>query len=121
MPDELSVQIPILKEVLDAMNIPRYELAGWEADDLIGTIAGRCEQEGWECVIVTGDKDSFQLVTEKTHVRHVKTRLGQSETKEYDVAAFEEEYGFEPLKMIDLKALMGDPSDNIPGVAGIGV
>ena len=91
-----------------------------EADDLIGTIAGQCERAGWDCVIVTGDKDSFQLVTEKTHVRHVKTRMGQSETKEYDVPAFEEEYGFEPHKMVDLKALMGDPSDNIPGVAGVG-
>jgi DNA polymerase-1 len=120
MPDELAVQMPVLKEVLDAMNIPRYELAGWEADDLIGTIAKKCEDAGWECVIVTGDKDSLQLVTDTTHVKHVKSRMGQTETKEYTPEAFLEEYGFEPLKMVDLKALMGDASDNIPGVAGVG-
>ena len=120
MPDELAVQMPILKEILDAMNIPRYELAGWEADDLLGALAKSCEAEGWECVIVTGDKDSLQLVTDLTRVKHVKTRMGQTETKEYTPAAFVEEYGFEPPKMVDLKALMGDSSDNIPGVAGVG-
>ena len=120
MPDELAVQMPILKDVLDAMNIPRYELAGWEADDLLGALAKKCEAEGWECVIVTGDKDSFQLVTELTRVKHVKTRMGQTETKNYTADAFFEEYGFAPIKMIDLKALMGDTSDNIPGVAGVG-
>lgn len=120
MPDELAVQMPILKDVLDAMSIPRYELAGWEADDLIGTIAQKCEASGWECVIVTGDKDSLQLVSGTTHVRHVKSRMGQTETIEYTPETFSEEYGFEPLKMVDLKALMGDSSDNIPGVAGIG-
>ncbi len=120
MPDELAVQMPVLKDVLDAMNIPRYELAGWEADDLIGTIAKKCEDDGWACVIVTGDKDSLQLVSDLTHVKHVKTRLGQTETIEYTPASFTEEYGFEPLKMVDLKALMGDVSDNIPGVAGVG-
>lgn len=120
MPEELVQQMPILKEVLDAMRIRRYELEGWEADDLIGTIAAKCEEAGWECTIVTGDKDSFQLITETTHVKHVKTRMGQTETKEMDLAAFWEEYGFAPIRMIDLKALMGDSSDNIPGVAGIG-
>ncbi|NLT15379.1 MAG: DNA polymerase I, partial [Clostridiales bacterium] len=120
MPEELAVQMPILKDVLDAMNIPRYELAGWEADDLIGTIAQKCEEAGWECVIVTGDKDSLQLVTDTTHVKHVKSRLGQTETKEYTPETFSEEYGFDPPKMVDLKALMGDSSDNIPGVAGVG-
>ncbi|NLA85922.1 MAG: DNA polymerase I, partial [Clostridiales bacterium] len=79
MPDELAVQMPVLKDVLDAMNVPRYELKGWEADDLIGTIAQKCEEAGWECVIVTGDKDSLQLVSDTTHVRHVKTRMGQTE------------------------------------------
>jgi len=120
MPDELAVQMPILKEVLDAMNIQRYELAGWEADDLLGTIAKKCEAEGWECVVVTGDKDSLQLITGLTRVKHIKTRMGQTETKDYTPAAFIEEYGFEPAQMIDLKALMGDPSDNIPGVSGVG-
>ncbi len=120
MPEDLRVQMPILKEVLDAMGIRRYELAGWEADDLLGTMARICEESGWDCRLVTGDKDSFQLITEKTHVVHIKSRMGQTETIEYDPARFGEEYGFAPAKMIDLKALMGDSSDNIPGVPGIG-
>lgn len=120
MPEELAVQMPILKEVLDAMNIPRYELSGWEADDLIGTIARKCEAEGWQCIAVTGDKDSFQLIDENTFVKHVKTRMGQTETVLYTPNVFREEYGFDPIHMIDLKALMGDTSDNIPGVAGVG-
>ena len=120
MPEELAAQMPLLKEVLDAMNVPRYELAGWEADDLIGTIAARCAVTGWECVAVTGDKDSFQLIGPDTVVRHVKTRMGQTETVRYDEARFEEEYGFAPPFMVDLKALMGDSSDNIPGVPGVG-
>ena len=120
MPEELRVQMPILKDVLDAMGIRRYELAGWEADDLLGTMARICEESGWDCRLVTGDKDSFQLITDKTHVVHIKSRMGQTETIEYDPARFEEEYGFAPAKMIDLKALMGDTSDNIPGVPGIG-
>ena len=120
MPEELQVQMPILKEVLDALGIRRYELAGWEADDLLGTMARICEAEGYDCRLVTGDKDSFQLITDKSHVVHIKTRLGRTETIEYDPARFGEEYGFEPIKMIDLKALMGDTSDNIPGVPGIG-
>jgi len=120
MPDDLAIQMPILKEILDDMNIPRYELAGWEADDLLGVISKKCESEGWECVIVTGDKDALQLVTDFARVKHVKTRMGQTETKEYTPETFIEEYGFEPAMMIDLKALMGDSSDNIPGVSGVG-
>ena len=120
MPDDLVAQMPVLKQALDAMGIKRYELAGWEADDILGTAGRRCEQEGWECVVVTGDKDSFQLITDTTHVFHVKSRMGQTETKEYDPAAFREEYGFDPVHIVDLKALMGDSSDNIPGVPGVG-
>ncbi len=120
MPQELRVQIPLLKELLDAMGIRRYELAGWEADDLLGTMAARCEAEGWACRLVTGDKDSFQLITDSTHVIHIKTRMGQTETVEYDPDRFRAEYGLEPVGMVDLKALMGDSSDNIPGVPGIG-
>ncbi len=120
MPEELQTQIPILKELLDAMGIRRYELAGWEADDLLGTMAAACEASGWNCRLVTGDKDSFQLITDATHVIHIKTRMGQTETIEYDPARFREEYGLEPAGMVDLKALMGDSSDNIPGVPGIG-
>ena len=120
MPEELAMQMPVMKEVLDALNIPRYEMAGWEADDLIGTISRKCEAADWECVVVTGDKDSLQLITEKTKVKLVSTRMGQTTTKDMTRSAFREQYGFEPIHMIDLKALMGDTSDNIPGVAGVG-
>ena len=120
MPEELRMQVPVLKEVLDALNSPRYELEGWEADDLIGTISRKCEAAGWECVVVTGDKDSLQLITDHTKVKLVSTRMGQTTTKDMTPDAFREQYGFEPIHMIDLKALMGDSSDNIPGVPGIG-
>lgn len=120
MPEELAQQMPVLKEVLDAMDIPRYELAGYEADDLIGTISRKCEASGWECVVVTGDKDSLQLVTDHTKVKLVSTRMGQTTTKDMTPESFREAYGFEPIHMIDLKALMGDASDNIPGVKGVG-
>ena len=120
MPEELAVQIPILKEVLDEMGILRLELEGYEADDLLGTVGKCCEASGWDCRIVTGDKDSFQLISDTTHVCHVKSRMGQTETKEYTPDLFREEYGFEPVRIVDLKALMGDSSDNIPGVAGVG-
>ena len=120
MPEDLAVQMPVLKEVLAAMNIPCYELAGWEADDLIGTIARKCEAAGWDCRVATGDKDSLQLVTDRTYVELVTTRMGKTTTKEMDPASFQEVYGFAPPQMVDLKALMGDTSDNVPGVAGVG-
>ncbi len=120
MPEELRMQMPVLKEVLDALNIPRYELEGWEADDLLGTISRKCEASDWECVVVTGDKDSLQLITDKTKVKLVSTRMGQTTTKDMTPVAFREQYGFDPIHMIDLKALMGDASDNIPGVPGVG-
>ncbi len=120
MPDELSVQMPVLKQVLDAMNIPRYELSGWEADDLIGTISRKCEAAGWDCRIATGDKDSLQLVTDHTYVELVTSRMGKTTTREVDPGVFQELYGFAPPQMVDLKALMGDASDNIPGVPGVG-
>lgn len=120
MPEELALQLPLLKEVLDAMGIPRTELAGYEADDLLGTLSRRAEERGWDCAVVTGDKDSFQLIAPHTVVLHVRTRMGQTETIRYDEARFQEEYGFAPPKMVDLKALMGDASDNIPGVPGVG-
>ena len=120
MPEELAVQMPLLKETLDAMGIRHYELAGYEADDILGTVSVQCEKAGWDCVIVTGDKDSLQLVTPRTTVCQVKTRMGQTETILYTPERFFEEYGFEPKRMVDLKALMGDNSDNIPGVPGVG-
>ena len=120
MPEELASQMPLLKDVLSALNIPMYELDGWEADDLLGAIARVDEEAGWETVIVTGDKDSLQLVTEHTTVKLVSTRMGRTTTKDMTPESFQEEYGFEPIHLIDLKALMGDSSDNYPGVKGVG-
>ena len=120
MPDELAQQMPIMKQVLKAMNIPIYECQGWEADDVIGTVGRICSNNEWECVIVTGDRDSLQLIDENVHVKLVISRPGQTTATLYTKDKFQEEYGFEPKKMVDLKALMGDSSDNIPGVAGVG-
>ena len=120
MPPELAMQLPVMKQVLAAMSVPCYELAGYEADDLIGTISRKCQAAGWDCVIVTGDKDSLQLVTDRTRVKLVSTRMGQTTTKDMTPETFREQYGFDPVHMIDLKALMGDTSDNIPGVPGVG-
>ena len=120
MPEELAQQMPILKEVLDQMGIRRYELEGYEADDILGTASRLCEKAGWHCTIVTGDKDSLQLISESTTVCNVKTRMGQTEAILYTPERFREEYGFGPKQMVDLKALMGDSSDNIPGVPGVG-
>lgn len=120
MPEELALQLPKLKEILDAMNIPRYELAGWEADDLLGTLSQHCEEAGWHCVIATGDKDALQLISDQTYIYLITTRMGKTTTREMDPAAFVEQYGFPPKGIIELKALMGDSSDNIPGVKGIG-
>ncbi len=120
MPEELASQMPILKDILAAMNIPMYEMDGWEADDLIGTISVKDTAAGWETVIVTGDKDSLQLVTDTTTVKLVSTRMGRTTTRDMTPESFREEYGFDPIHIIDLKALMGDASDNIPGVKGVG-
>ena len=120
MPEELAQQMPVMKQVLKAMNIPIYECQGWEADDVIGTVGRICSNNEWECVIVTGDRDSLQLIDENIHVKLVISRPGQTTATLYTKEKFQEEYGFEPQKMVDLKALMGDSSDNIPGVAGVG-
>ena len=120
MPEELAAQMPVMKEVLDAMGVVRCELPGWEADDILGTLSLRAADEGIECVVVTGDKDALQLVGGQVRVLNVKTRMGQTETIDYTPERFRGEYGFDPPKMVDLKALMGDSSDNIPGVPGVG-
>ncbi len=120
MPEELASQMPILKQVLAAMNIPMYEMDGWEADDLMGTIARLDEEKGWETLVVTGDKDSLQLITEKTTVLLISSRMGRTTTKRMTPTAFFDEYGFPPKSIVDLKAIMGDSSDNIPGVKGVG-
>ena len=120
MPEELAMQMPVMKDVLRAMNIPIYECQGWEADDVIGTVGKICSNNGWECVVVTGDRDSLQLIDENVHIKLVLTKGGQTTATLYTEEKFKEEYGFEPKRLIDLKALMGDSSDNIPGVAGVG-
>lgn len=120
MPDELAQQMPVMKQVLTAMNIPIYACQGWEADDVVGTVGKICGNNGWQCVIVTGDRDNLQLIDEHVRVKLVITKGGQTTSTLYDEAKFREEYGFAPKKLIDLKALMGDSSDNIPGVAGVG-
>ena len=120
MPEELAMQMPVMKDVLRAMNIPIYECQGWEADDIIGTVGKICSNNDWECVIVTGDRDSLQLIDRNVYVKLVISKPGQTTATLYTEEVFREEYGFEPKKLIDLKALMGDSSDNIPGVAGVG-
>ncbi|MDR1272698.1 MAG: DNA polymerase I [Clostridiales Family XIII bacterium] len=117
-PEELSMQMPYLKDILDAMNISVLETDGFEADDIIGTLALRAGQSGIEAVVITGDRDELQLVSETTTV--LITRKGVSEFEIYDPAAMMGKYGFGPELFVDYKGLMGDQSDNIPGVAGIG-
>ena len=118
MPPELAMQIPLLKDVLDAMNIRRLSLEGFEADDVIGPVAREAEEAGLIPLIVTGDKDQLQLATETTHI--MLTKRGVSQFKMYDAQAMIDEYGFTAAQFIDYKGLMGDPSDNIPGLPGVG-
>ena len=120
MPPELAAQFPVAKELIDAMGIARLELPGYEADDLLGTYSRIATENGLKCYIMTGDRDSLQLVNENVHVLLCSTQKGKPHTDEYDIAAVKEKYGVLPSQMIDLKALMGDSSDNIPGVPGVG-
>lgn len=120
MPEGLAAQMPLAKDVLRTMNIPILELEGYEADDIIGTVARICERDGISCFIATGDKDDLQLASDKTRVILTVTKSGYNETTVYDDAAVKERYHVTPTEFIDVKALMGDPSDNIPGVKGIG-
>jgi len=120
MPDDLSIQAPLLGEILDALQIPHCDLEGFEADDLIGTYARLGAEQGYEVSILTGDKDSFQLVTDHVKIVQPVSRAGRTEIEYYDEAAVVERYGIKPEQFVDFKALMGDPSDNIPGVRGIG-
>lgn len=119
MPEELAQQMPILKDLLKALGYKLIECPGWEADDIIGTLSYNCN-DGDFCYIATGDRDSLQLVNEKTNVLLAAPRGGKTETVVYDVDRIIEDKGVEPLKLIEVKALMGDASDNIPGVQGIG-
>ncbi|MBR5046699.1 MAG: DNA polymerase I, partial [Eubacterium sp.] len=120
MPRELLEQIPRIKEVLTSMEIPVVTQAGIEADDILGTIGHEAEEEGFDVVIVSGDRDLLQLATDKVRIRIPKTRGGKTITEDYDRAGFMEIYGITPREFIDMKGLMGDSSDNIPGVPGIG-
>ncbi len=120
MPDELRVQMPIIKEIISAMQIPILELEGYEADDIIGTISSNCEKKGIECCIITGDKDDLQLASRLTKIYLTTTSMGSTKMDIYDDKAVFERYGVTPTEFIDVKALMGDSSDNIPGVKGIG-
>ena len=120
MPDELAAQLEPVKDILSAMNVPCLECAGFEADDIIGTVSRMCEENGYECDIVTGDRDDLQLVSEKTNVLLITTKGGRTLTTRYMPEEVEKTYGLKVSQLIDLKALWGDASDNIPGVAGIG-
>ena len=121
MPEELACQMPIIKELLDKLGIARMELEGYEADDLLGTLARLSQERGQSCTIVTGDRDSLQFVAQGAVVKLVITKMGQTTYRDFTPQVFAEEYsGLTPEKIIDLKALMGDKSDNIPGVPGIG-
>ena len=120
MPDDLAAQMPVLKEVLDAMGFPRYEQEGLEADDLIGTLKTMGVNAGFEVFILSGDKDDFQLIDEHTKVIMPVTKKDGSGTDYYDEALFQERYGIPTSDFVTAKALMGDSSDNIPGVKGIG-
>ncbi|MFA5134174.1 MAG: DNA polymerase I [Patescibacteria group bacterium] len=117
-PDEFYEQIPMSQDILGALGVPVLEKAGYEADDIIGTVAAQNEKKGIMTIIVTGDKDAFQLISPQTKVYTL--RKGVSDTVTYDEKAFRERYGLAPGQMVDLKAIAGDPSDNIPGVTGIG-
>ncbi len=120
MPQELRPQIPLLKSVLDTMGICRFEAAGYEADDILGTLAKKLEKDGFEPTILSGDRDLLQIATDKIKIRIPKTKKGGTEIEEYYAADVMEKYGVTPIEFIDVKGLMGDPSDNIPGVPGVG-
>ena len=119
-PQELIDQFPVMKELLGYLGYPVIAIEGWEADDILGTISRLCEEQGAEYVISTGDRDSLQLIGEHTSVRLATTKMGAPVSTMMDIPAVHEKYGVEPLELIEVKALMGDSSDNIPGVPGIG-
>lgn len=120
MPEELAGQLPVMKEWLTLAGYTCVECETYEADDILGTLAALCEKNGDECVIATGDRDSLQLISDSTRVLLAATKMGKPEIINYDKAALYEKYGLTPPEMIELKSLMGDSSDNIPGVAGVG-
>lgn len=120
MPDELAEQMPIIKDILKAMNIDIVEKEGYEADDILGTLSRYGENQGLDVTILSGDRDTFQLVTDNVKIRIPRTKGGKTETDVFDRKKILETYGLEPKQLIDVKGLQGDSSDNIPGVPGIG-
>jgi len=116
--EELKQQFPMVKKLLDALDVPQIEIEGWEADDLLGTLACEGSERGWHVLLVTGDRDALQLVTDTVHV--VSTKKGITDIKIYDPSAVEERFGVRPDQIIDYLGLKGDASDNIPGIPGIG-
>ena len=120
MPNELAEQMPLIKEILNDMNIVTVEKEGYEADDILGTLSKKAERSGHLVTILSGDRDTFQLASDKTTIRIPRTKMGKTETEDYDAKKIEEEYEIEPIQLIQVKGLMGDTSDNIPGVPGVG-
>ena len=120
MPNELAEQMPMIKEILRAMNIAIVEKEGYEGDDILGTLARRGEKQGLDVTILSGDRDNFQIATDKITIRIPRTKMGKTETDNYDRTKILEEYGLEPIQLIEVKGLQGDSSDNIPGVPGVG-
>ena len=120
MPEELAQQMPIIKEILADMNITIIEKEGYEADDVLGTISKQAEKTGHDVTILSGDRDTFQLASKHITIRIPRTKMGKTETEDYDEKKIQEEYGVKPIQLIQVKGLMGDASDNIPGVPGVG-
>ncbi len=120
MPDELAMQMPIIKEVLNTMNIKIIEKEGYEADDILGTLAKYGEKKGLKVTILSGDRDTFQLATDNITIRIPRTKAGKTEEDDFDKNKVLEIYGLEPKQLIEVKGLMGDTSDNIPGIPGVG-
>ena len=120
MPEELAEQMPKIKEILRAMNIDIIEKQGYEGDDILGTLAKYGEKQNLDVTILSGDRDTFQLASDNITIRIPRTKAGKTETEDYNRAKVLEEYGLEPEQLIEVKALQGDTSDNIPGVPGIG-
>lgn len=119
MPEELAMQMPIMKEVLRAMNITIIEKEGYEADDILGTLSVTGEQNGLEVTVLSGDRDTFQLATDHVIIRIPRTKMGKTEIEDLDRTKIVETYGLTPDQLIDVKGLQGDTSDNIPGVPGV--
>ena len=120
MPDELAEQMPIIKEILRAMNIDIIEKQGYEGDDILGTLSVYGEKQGLEVTVLSGDRDNFQLATDKVTIRIPRTKAGKTEVEDFNREKIIETYGVEPKQLIEVKGLQGDTSDNIPGVPGIG-